>query len=256
MNKYRLDSTALSVQAKNALLAYINSRDATSEKKLPREEELAPLIGVSRTTLRTALNDLAQEGIITRRQGRGTFINAASRQMKVPFNPVLEFADMIRRSGHQPSVDVIGTSPVAPDHAVAAALHLPENVQLLVSAKVFRADGAFCALCVDYFPATLIDSDAALDQLSQYDDSIFRFLAAVRDRRIVRDHVQITVVESAQVLRHLPVPAPELPNRPLLLLQGVNYDQDDHPVLLAREYIDTDVIQFSLIRQRSVNYSR
>ena len=47
-----------------------------------------------------------------------------------------------------------------------------------------------------------------------------------------------------------------LPERPLLMLEGVNYDEDDAPVMLAREYIDTDLIQFSLIRERTVDYLR
>ncbi len=256
MNEFRVEGTALSVRAKETLLAYIRSRDIATQKKLPREEELARIIGVSRTTLRTALNDLAKEGVITRRQGRGTFINVASLHMKVPFNPVLEFSDMIRRAGYAPGVELIGTAPAGRDAAIAEALHLPSDAQLLVTEKVFRADGAFCALCVDYFPEALIGDDGALDQLAHHEDSVFRFLAAVRGLRIVRDRVEIRVVEPRDVISHLPSGAYELPDRPLLMLEGVNYDEDDAPVMLAREYIDTDLIQFSLIRERTVDYLR
>lgn len=60
----------------------IGEMDLSRGTKLPREEELARILGVSRTTVRQALNDLAADGIVLRRQGRGTFVNAASRGIR------------------------------------------------------------------------------------------------------------------------------------------------------------------------------
>lgn len=42
--------------------------------QLPREQDLAQAMGVSRVTMRRALNDLAQEGLLRRQRGRGTHV--------------------------------------------------------------------------------------------------------------------------------------------------------------------------------------
>ena len=88
------------------MLQYIGSSELGADRKLPREEELARIVGVSRVTLRTALNELALEGIITRQHGRGTFVSAAAANLNVSLNPMAEFMDMIRASGYRPEARI------------------------------------------------------------------------------------------------------------------------------------------------------
>jgi len=61
------------------LLQMITSASAARSVYLPSERRLAEELGVSRDTLRVALEDLEREGLITREQGRGTRILAAKR---------------------------------------------------------------------------------------------------------------------------------------------------------------------------------
>lgn len=88
MSTQKLRVKSLSGQAKEAILQYIEEMDLKTDNKLPREEALAEMLGVSRITIRQALNDLAAEGIIFRRQGRGTFVNVDSLNIKVTFSPL------------------------------------------------------------------------------------------------------------------------------------------------------------------------
>lgn len=68
MNTHKLNVTSLSEQAKKEVLRYIEGMDFSKGNKLPREELLAEMIGVSRITIRQALNELSAEGMIFRRQ--------------------------------------------------------------------------------------------------------------------------------------------------------------------------------------------
>ena len=95
MSTQKLRVKSLSGQAKEAILQYIEEMDLKTDNKLPREEALAEMLGVSRITIRQALNDLAAEGIIFRRQGRGTFVNVDSLNIKVTFSPCMELTQPV-----------------------------------------------------------------------------------------------------------------------------------------------------------------
>ena len=62
-----------------ALRAWLATGAHRSGDRLPPELELAAMLGVSRGTLRTALDRLEETGEITRRQGSGTYVGKAVR---------------------------------------------------------------------------------------------------------------------------------------------------------------------------------
>ena len=69
MATQKLRIKPLSGQAKEAILQYIEEMDLKRTISFQEREALAEMLGVSRITIRQALNDLASEGIIFRRQG-------------------------------------------------------------------------------------------------------------------------------------------------------------------------------------------
>ena len=73
MEIYPMSKVNLSSSVKNYLYQYIRSLEQTGNMKLPPESELSLKLGVSRVTVRRALDELENEGIILRIQGRGTF---------------------------------------------------------------------------------------------------------------------------------------------------------------------------------------
>lgn len=80
----RVKTGSLADQTRRALEAIIGEMDLAASNKLPREEQLAQRLGVSRTTVRQALNDLAADGVVLRRQGKGTFVNVEAMGVRAP----------------------------------------------------------------------------------------------------------------------------------------------------------------------------
>lgn len=138
---------SLSSQAREGLMRMIGEMDLSRGTKLPREEELARILGVSRTTVRQALNDLAADGIVLRRQGRGTFVNAASRGIRARFSPSTELTDAIRDSGYEPEVRLLSVRVASADAAARArrSLELDGDEPIIEVTKLFCASGRTCA---------------------------------------------------------------------------------------------------------------
>ena len=250
------NSRSLVEQAKTSIQNYIKQMDLTKSNKLPREEKLAELIGVSRITIRAALNQLAAEGSIFRRQGKGTFVNVDSLNIKVTFSPVVEFARMICDSGYQPGVKNLGVSyyTARQGEEIRKKLLLSEEEPLVAVERAFLADGTICAYTVDIFPRQMLGAGNFSD-LRSYEKSVYEFLYAQTGRRILWDKIDLNVVNAGEIPGYaLHLRDAFERERPLLYIQGTNYDENDLPIMYSLEYIDTRVIQFSVIRQRKIQY--
>lgn len=246
----RIKSKSLTDEVKDSIYKYIKSLDLSKDTKLPSEENMAQLIGVSRITIRSALNELASEGIIFRRQGKGTFVNSEALQMKAQLNPVRQFTNIIEGSGYKSSIKTLGYEIINADFNLSKLLKIKENEPLVVARKIFYADENPCTYCVDYFPLSLLEHKDECNDLDKYDDSIFNFLRDKANVRISWDKVEIGTITNLE--------NDELNNqfeckdnvKPFLLLEGINFDENDRPVMYIQEYIDTTFIRFNIIRQR------
>lgn len=244
----------LKTQVKEELLRHIRSMDLTVNRKLPREEQLCTLLGVSRVTLRSVLDDLASEGVIFRRQGKGTFVNPSFAEIKVSFNPVLHFSDMITNSGYKPSTELIYADVEPANKDIASALNISPGDLVLVCAKNFFADDMLCSMTEDYVPLSVVGA-LDFDVLMKYQDSIFYYIYETAGKKATWDKININTILSNKAPRlHHELSKRGLEPKPYLLLHGVNYDDDNLPLTYTFEYIDTDILRFSQIRKRIVNY--
>lgn len=250
----KLQRIDLKTQVKEALYEYIKAMDLNVSNKLPREEEMASMLGVSRITLRSVLDDMAADGVIFRRQGKGTFVNPTFFEMKVSFNPVMHFSDMIQNSGYTPRTEILHQGIVQANEEVAKALQIEEGSDVIICTKIFYADSHICALVEDYLPVDLVQKED-LEDLEKYSDSMFFFLYDKTGRKITWDKVEIDVVASEEVKSlHEQIKKCRSKDKAFLLLKGVNYDESDKEVLYALEYIDTAILKFNQIRKRSIVY--
>lgn len=108
--------------------------------RLPGEPALAAEHGVSRVTIRRALDSLAHDGLIDRRVGSGTFVRGpdAQRPIVADFsNMMTHLAEMGRRTG----VRLLAFSYNTPPETVAQALGLEPGERTQRSVRVRLIDG-------------------------------------------------------------------------------------------------------------------
>ena len=83
----------------------IESGKLAEGDKMPTEETIGEIFGVSRITVRQALDGLAQSGYIYKIQGKGSFVAAKKAGMQL--NHLIGFSDEMRSIGMEPSTSLI-----------------------------------------------------------------------------------------------------------------------------------------------------
>jgi GntR family transcriptional regulator len=127
----------------------VSSGDLKPGDLVPPESELTRVYGVSRITVRAALDQLVHEGIIDRHRGRGSFVRAPSPE---PRACLASFTEQVERSGRVPTTDVHGVR-VAPASAYAPVpLPFGADTPVVRIERVRRVDGTRVALVRSYLP--------------------------------------------------------------------------------------------------------
>lgn len=125
-------------QLKDNLFKGIKSGAYPADSRIPSEPALCERYGVSRVTVRRALKELTDEGLLVRRQGKGTFVAAA--KLKVNLKDVTGFSEACRAMGKKPSSLVIGCEWTHLSSKDAAALNLNEGDMAIELNRLRLAD--------------------------------------------------------------------------------------------------------------------
>lgn len=155
------DPAPLYMQLQKVLRDAILSRVISPEAAIPPERDLAEEFGVSRLTVRKAVDGLVSEGLILRRRGAGTFV--ASRVEK-SFSKLSSFSeDMISR-GRVPHSEWLARSVggVTPEESLS--LGLSPGTQVYRFQRLRFADGLTMALEYSTIPSYCLPSIDAVGE--------------------------------------------------------------------------------------------
>jgi GntR family transcriptional regulator len=102
-------------QIKRVLLGRMERGEWEVGAQLPTEQELQEEFGVSRGTVRKALDELVFEGRIYRRSGKGTFVTELPPRVQT--QQILSFTEQVRRRNLVPSTQVLSAEEIAASEA-------------------------------------------------------------------------------------------------------------------------------------------
>lgn len=136
--RLRAQGGPLSHRLKTALALSIRDGSLPPNRALPSERDMAEVLGVSRSTLRGCLKDLANEGLVQTRHGAGTVVVG---QIPKALSRHSGFTEDARARGLVPSSDILSLTvgPVGADTALRTGMALGSDVLTLV--RLRRADG-------------------------------------------------------------------------------------------------------------------
>lgn len=131
-----------------ALLGRLSEGDA-----LPGERELADQFGVSRMTLRRAVDELALDGTLERRPGAGTFVSRSRMTRRVAMT---SFSDDMRRRGLKPETRVLSFTVRRANRVSAHRLRIPVGDSIVTFERLRSASGEPLAVETTMIAAALV----------------------------------------------------------------------------------------------------
>ncbi|GHA07676.1 GntR family transcriptional regulator [Streptomyces echinoruber] len=121
---------------------------------LGNEVDLSVRLGLSRPTVRQALQSLVDKGLLVRRRGVGTQV--VHSQVRRPLE-LSSLYDDLEAAGQQPATEVVRNETVPAPPGVAAALRLAPGSEVRLLERLRRAHGRPVALLCTYLPEALLD---------------------------------------------------------------------------------------------------
>ena len=110
---------------------------------IPSERQLSADLGVSRLTVRAALDDLAREGYLERRRGAGTFVSEPKIAQELTMT---SFTDDMQRRGMRPSSQTLELRVSPAGARLGRLLHVSPSEQVVIASRLRLADGESMAI--------------------------------------------------------------------------------------------------------------
>lgn len=146
-------------QVAHQLEQAIESGRLPAGTRLDNEIALAGELGLSRPTMRQAIQYLVDKGLLQRKRGVGTHV--ARPRVRRPVGLTSLFDDLAG-SGRDPSTSVLGLESHAVSGVVAAALEVPEGTEVMVLDRLRMMQGEPLAIMRNYVLPGLAELDAAV----------------------------------------------------------------------------------------------
>ncbi len=229
-------STPLYMQLVDTIRHDIESGKFKPSDRIPTEKELSEEYGVSRITVRNALDKLAEEKLLVRMRAKGTFVRSEKISRNV--SGMLSFSNICGISGLTPGAKTIKSVIEDATPEDMEQLGLSPDAKIIAIERIRYADGVPVSFEVSRFPERF----SFLLQENLNDCSMFDI---IRDKYgVVFSHSQ-KVIEvlfaNYQLSCYLNVPR----DYPLLSISSLTYDDENQVTHRTHQFIVSD--KFKLI---------
>ncbi|MGI5430041.1 GntR family transcriptional regulator [Streptomyces sp. CA-179760] len=186
---------------------------------LGNEVDLSVRLGLSRPTVRQAIQSLVDKGLLVRRRGVGTQV--VHSQVKRPLE-LSSLYDDLEEAGQGPTTEVVRNEVVPASCDVAAALGVVEGSEVTALERLRSTHGQPVALLCNYLPSALLDLDSARLEST----GLYRLM---RSAGITLHSARQTVGARAATAQEA-VRLDEQEGAALLTMQRTAYDDTGRPV--------------------------
>lgn len=146
----KTNKVPLYLQMMNKLIKEIDAKVYKEHDKLPSEREFCELYGLSRITVRQALQELTLEGYIYKEHGKGTFVAPKSYNQNLV--KLYSFTEEMKKLGKTPSTKVISFHKITADERLATKMKIAPFTDVFQVVRLRIADDEVLLYETSYVP--------------------------------------------------------------------------------------------------------
>lgn len=204
--------------------------------QLPPEDNLTARFGVSRTTVRKAVENLVARGLVEIRRGKGTFV--AEPKIRQELTELSGFVEDMVALGRTPTARLLDKRPVAASDAVAAQLGVSVGTQVYRIERIRLADGIAMSFDETYLPLDIGEKIGSHDLEAE---PIFSLLEDKYALPLVEAQYQLEAVTANEHVAHALGIAP---GSPIFLIERTSYCDGPRPIDYEKLHYRADLIKF------------
>lgn len=237
-----IQTKSVADQVEEILRQRIQNATYLPGSRIPSESELSDELRVSRATVRTVLAKLAVNGLIIRKHGDGTYVNARVREVSAHAGNIWDLVSLIENNEYKASIRSLSIAQRAATEKEVQTLALESGDALLSFKRLFSADGKPVILANNVVP------------LSYFRVPTEQIDGHLHFREILKIYCQqeigfvITDIRSAQANEEVRQLLGMGPDRTVLELNMAFYSRNNQPLALGLNYFDDVSLRLSLVQ--------
>ncbi len=233
-----LSPTPLYAQIKEILRSRVLDGSYQPHEQMPSESEMMATFNVSRITVRQALGDLQNEGLIFRIHGKGTFVSKPKAFQDL--GRLQGFGEAMRQMGYETFARVVSLRQVMPTAQVQERLHLPKRAKVTELQRVRFLNREPISLDVTYLPSS-VGMRLAKEDLATRDV----FVILENDYGLSLGHADLQIgstLADDRLAQHLRVEE----GSPVLVIERTTHTSDGTPIDYEHLYYRGDAFQYKV----------
>jgi GntR family transcriptional regulator len=234
----RSSTVPLYTQIKEAIRARIIDGTYVAHQQLPSENDMIAAFGVSRITVRQAINDLQKEGLLFKVHGKGTFV--ALPNVSQELTHLQGFGEAMHRLGHETFSEVFGLKTVKAPAIARAKLQIEDGSPVTEIRRVRYLNRE--PVSIDY-SWVRHDVGSRLTEKNLREKDLFSLLENELRQPLHSADVEIDATSATNdVATRLKV----APGSPILRIERLTYAQGEKPLVFEYLHYRAETFKYKM----------